>query len=258
VNPARGFGRGGHRRGVALAAVAAALLLLVVAVAVHMRLSGGAAEETSAGGPAAVEGVDQPAPAASGAPPADQDVLAGGDVSWVRRCGVDLPESDRYGPHAHDGDRRYGFTGDAGGAVVAAAHLLVQVSPQVGPDVFVPTIRDQVTGPDAQALADAVHTEYEQAAEAALVPYGAPLCPIYARLVGYVIDSHSPQAASLRMLAEGPGQDGAPQRVALLVQLSWVDGDWRLVAPPLGDWSRVSTLLAASATETFIPLAPGE
>jgi hypothetical protein len=223
-----------------------------------MRLSGGAAEETSAGPSAAGHGRDQPAPAGGTAPPAGQDVLAGGEVNWVRYCGVDLPESDRYGPHGFDGDRRYGFTRDAGGAVVAAAHLLVQVSPQVGPDVLVPTISGQVTGPDAQALTDAVHTEYGQAAEAANVPYGEPLCPIYARLVGYLVDSHTPQAASLRMLAEGPGPDGAPQRVALLVQLSWVDGDWRLVAPPQGDWSRVSTVLAPSAAEQYTPLGPGE
>jgi len=255
---AGGLGGGGHRRGLVLAAVAAALLLLVIAAAVHMRLSSGAGDDVPDSRPAADPAVNQPALPGSAASPADSDVLAGGRAGWSQSCGVELPESDRYGPHGFDGDRHYGFSPEPGGAVVAAAHLLVQVSPQVGPEVFWPTIREQVTGPDKQALADAVHAEYEQAVEAVHVPYGQPLCPIYARLVGYLIDSHTPQATSLRMLAEGPGPDGAPQLMALLVQLSWIDGDWRLVAPPLGDWSRVSTLLAASAADQYTSMVPGE
>lgn len=253
---AGGLGRGGHRRGLVLVAVAVALVLLVVAVMVHMRLSasGDASVQPTAGEGSA----GRQAPAEGAAPPAEADVLAGDRIDWVRRCGVDLPESQRHGPNGVDGDRRYGFTRDAGGAVVAAAHLLVQVSPQVGPDVFMPTITDQVTGPDAQALVDAVHAEYEQAVETTGVPYGQPVCPIYAQVVGYVVDSHTAQATSLRLLAKGAGTDGSPQLVALLVQLSWEDGDWRLVAPPMGDWSRMSTLLAASAAESFTPLGSGE
>lgn len=254
---AGGLGRGGHRRGLVLAAVAVALLILVVAVMVHMRLSasGDAPVVQPTGGEGAA---DRPAPAEGAAPPAEADVLAGDRIDWVRRCGVDLPESQRYGPHGVAGDRRYGFSRDAGGAVVAAAHLLVQVSPQVGPDVFMPTLADQATGPDAQALVDAVHTEYEQTVETTGVPYGQPVCPIYAQIVGYLVDSQTPQAASLRLLARGAGPDGTPQLVALLVQLSWDDGDWRLVAPPAGDWSRTSTVLAPSVAEQYTPLLPGE
>jgi hypothetical protein len=46
------------------------------------------------------------------------------------------------------------------------------------------------------------------------------------------------------------------QLVSVLVQLVWVDGDWRLVAPPRGDWSTVSTLLPASAADRYTALAP--
>lgn len=251
-----GVGRGGHRRGLVLAAVATALLLLVVAVTLHMRLAGDAAGDA----PSPRPGTGQAAAVGgTAAPPGDQaTLLAGAEVTWSRFCGVDLPHSDVHGPHGGDGQHRYGFARDAGGAVVAAAHLLVQVSPQTGPEVFAPTVSEQVVGPDADALRQAVHDQYTQLSDAAQLPYGQPGCPIYARLAGFVIDSHTADATSLRLLVEGPGHDGAAQWASLLVQLSWADGDWRLVAPPLGDWSRVSTLLAASAVESFTPLAPGE
>lgn len=251
-----GFTGGGQRRGLVLAVVATALVVLVVAVVLHMRLTrNGTAEEASqqagAAGQVAI-------PGATAAPPDDQArLLAGAEVTWSRYCGVDLPHSQRHGPSGSEGDRRYGFARTAGGAVVAAAHLLVQVSPQTGPEVFAGTVAEQVVGPDADALAQAVHAGYEQAVEAAQVPYGQPTCPIYARLAGFVVDSHTENAASLRLLVAGPGQDGSPQWASLLVQLSWDGGDWRLVAPPLGDWSRVSTLVPASAVESFTPLGPG-
>lgn len=249
------LGGGGHRRGLVLAAVATALLLLVVAVMLHMRLGGDAAGDTPPQPPA----IGQPGVQSStAAPPGGQaSLLAGGEVTWGRFCGVDLPHSERHGPHGGDGERRYGFARDAAGAVVAAAHLLVQVSPQTGPDVFAATVSEQVVGPDADALGHAVHDQYTQLAEAAQLPYGQPACPIYVRLVGFVIDSQTAQAASLRLLVEGPGSDGTPQWASLLVQLSWIDGDWRLVAPPMGDWSRTSTLLPASAADAFTPLGPG-
>jgi hypothetical protein len=190
--------------------------------------------------------------------PGEQAGLGDGQVGWSRTCGVDVPESTRHGPRGRDGERRYGFARDAAGAVVAAAHLVVQVSPQVGPNVFAATLAEQVTGPDTDALVQVVHAEYVRLAEAGHVPYGQPICPIYARLVGFLLDSHTPAAASLRLLVEGPGPDGTPRLASLLVQLSWVDGDWRLVAPPHGDWSRMSTLLPATAVDAYQPLRPGE
>jgi len=251
-----GVRRGGHRRGMVLAAVATALLLLVVAVSLHMRFAAPAAKDA----PSGWAGVGQAATAGgTAAPPGEQEsLLAGAEVTWTRFCGVDLPHSDVLGPHRGDGQRRYGFAHDAGGAVVAAAHLLVQVSPQTGPDVFTATVAEQVVGPDADALGHAVHDQYTRLSEAAQLPYGQPVCPIYARLAGFVIDSHTDEAASLRLLVEGPGSDGSPQWASLLVQLNWADGDWRLVAPPLGDWSRVSSLLPASAAESFTALGPGD
>jgi hypothetical protein len=254
TRPGRHSGGGNRRRGLALGAVAAALLVLVAGVAVHMHHSRGASSTPQQ--PPGLAAAPHRSPTAAERP-GGQAALGDSQVGWRRTCGVDLPET-RHGPRGRDGERRYGFARDAAGAVVAAAHLVVQVSPQVGPDVFAATLAEQVTGPDTDALVHAVHGEYVRLAEAAHVPYGQPICPIYARLVGFLLDSHTPHAASLRLLVEGPGPDGTPRLASLLVQLSWADGDWRLVAPPLGDWSRMSTLLPATAADAYQPLRPGE
>jgi hypothetical protein len=180
-----------------------------------------------------------------------------GDVSWQRLCGIGLPVSARYGPHQRDGHRASGFARQPTGALLAALHLSVRVSPQPGPDVFVPTLAEQVTGPDATVLAHEVHAQYEQLQQQAQVWYGQQVCPIYGRFAGFLLDSHTSTAASLRLLIEAPGPGGGPALASVLVQLSWVDSDWRLVAPPRGDWARVRTLLPASAAAGYHQLAAG-
>lgn len=253
---------GAHRRragrpGLLLVAAAAVLAVLVVAAAVHLRLGRPAGQDTPPP-PAAAEGAAGPtAPSSPAAPPSPDGgkALPEPGTAWDSTCGVELPTSAGHGPRDRDGHRTSGFARTPTGAVIAALHLVVQVSPQSGPDVFVPTLAEQVTGPDAGTFTHQVHTEYEQAAHAASVPYGQPLCPIYGRFAGYLLDSYAGDAASLRLLVEAPGPDGVARLVSVLVQLVRVDGDWRLVAPPRGDWSSVSTLVPASAAGQYTPLA---
>jgi hypothetical protein len=243
-----------------LAMAVAVLAAIVLASALHGTLVGKESDDTGTSpvqqSPEVAGEHDLPDPAGTQAPPAG-DVLAGGQVTWIASCGVELPVSARYGPRHRDGGRAAGFAREPGGAVLAALHLVVRVSPQTGPYVFIPTVQEQVTGPDTGRFAYEIHTQYEQLHTAAGVPYGQPLCPIYGRLAGFVLDSYHDRAASLRLLIEAPGPQGAPQLAAVLVQVSWVDGDWRLVAPPRGDWSTVRTLLPATAVDQYTPLAPG-
>ena len=237
---------------------AAALVAVVLASALHARPGdpgpGSAPPPVVAPTPAGTG--DPPLPATPSRLPADV-ALGGADVTWQRLCGIDLPVSARHGPHQRDGDRAFGFANTPAGAVLAGLHLSVRVSPQLGPDVFVPTLAEQVTGPDAAVLAHQVHTQYEQLQQQAQAQYGQQVCPIYGRFAGLLLDSHTATAASLRLLIEAPGADGGPQLASVLVQLSWIDGDWRLVAPPRGDWARVRTLLPASAAGDYRPLPAG-
>ena len=74
------------------------------------------------------------------------------EVSWTRLAGVDLPMSPDTGPTQTEGGLARGFAHTPAGAVVAALHLLVRTTPQVGPAVFDPTMTDQVVGCDAAAM----------------------------------------------------------------------------------------------------------
>jgi hypothetical protein len=57
----------------------------------------------------------------------------------------------------------------------------------------------------------------------------------------------------MRVLIEAPTGTGTA-RAAALVQVAWVDGDWRLVAPPNGDWSTVRAPVPAHAVTEYTPL----
>jgi len=232
------------RRVVALTATSA-MLAAVIGAAAHARLGGDRSTvDPPAEGPAAAE-VPAAAPPSAGAMP--------DDVTWAEVCGLHLPASTQFGPRDTEAGRARGFAHEPAGAVLAALHLTARVSPQTGPHVFVPTLREQVTGPDAAAFADAVHTGYEQTREARQVPYGQPLCPIYASVRGYRLDSYADAAATVRLLIEAPGE-GGPRMAAALVALAWLGGDWQLVAPPRGDWATVRTILPSSAAANFTPL----
>jgi hypothetical protein len=237
---------------------AAVLVAMVLASALHAQPDDPGPDTTPPPAAPTPAGIgDPPVPSGRQSPLSGDVVVSGDDVTWHRLCGIDLPFSARYGPHRRDGDRASGFANEPTGAVLAALHLSVRVSPQLGPDVFVPTLAEQVTGPDATVLAHEVHAQYQQLQQQAQARYGQPVCPIYGRLAGFLLDSHTSVAASLRLLIEAPGPGGGPRLVSVLVQLSWVDGDWRLVAPPRGDWARVRTLLPASAAGDYQPLAAG-
>ena len=90
-----------------------------------------------------------PSPAAGRrvVPPTD---LAG--LRWTDFGGIELPVSRSAGPHDVRGGLAWGFADTPLGALLAAVNIGVRANAQWGPGIFGPTIRDQVTGPDASAL----------------------------------------------------------------------------------------------------------
>jgi hypothetical protein len=252
VSPGRHRRRGLSRSTIAAAAAVAVLLVLVVTAVVHQRDSAGP-EVTPPAPPAGPDATPIP-PSTAGH---DQMPRWMEDADWVQVCGLELPVSARYGPYERDGVRMRGFARTPDGAVLAMLHLVVQTSPQTGPQVFTAAVAEQVTGPDAATFGHEIHGQYEHARQVAQEPYGQALCPIYATVRGYRLDSFHDDAASLRLLIEAPGPQGLPQLASVLVQVAWVDDDWHLVAPPHGDWSRVRTLLPPSAAGPYTPLTGG-
>lgn len=163
------------------------------------------------------------------------------DLGWERVAGIDLPVSASDGPRNRNLGlaKEYGHT--PAGAVLAALHLIVRTSYQVGTAVWEPTLRDQVVGPDAAAYTAEVRADHKAA-----LRKGEPADRIYAAIVAVRVDAYTAEAASMRVLIEAPTGTGTA-RAAALTQVAWSDNDWRLVAPPRGDWSTVRTPVPADA-----------
>jgi hypothetical protein len=251
------FRHAAPRRRVSPLVVAAAGLALLVAASYVVARTGDRPTRGDASRDRQVVTVGPREPSASAT--ADQvaaDIAWPTDLTWITVAGLDLPVSATAGPRDLAGGRARGFSQTPAGAVLAALHLLVRSSPQVGPRVWEPTLREQVVGPDVAAYTDAVNQDYETARERLQVPYGEPLGRIYASIGGVRVDAYSPQAASLRVLIEAPGGDGGIARAATVVQVSWSGTDWQLIAPPRGDWSTVRVLISADLAAGYTPL-PG-
>ncbi|WP_330186134.1 hypothetical protein KZZ52_41675 [Dactylosporangium sp. AC04546] len=175
-------------------------------------------------------------------------------LTWVTVAGLDLPVAPVAGPHDLANGRARGFRQTPPGAVLAALHILVRTSPHVGPSVWEPTLEEQVVGPDAVEFGEVVRLGYELARDEQQLPDGAALGPIPATILGVRIDAYSTRAVSLRMLIETDRAGGTPAWVAMLVQLSWSDGDWRMIAPPGGDWAAVEVPASTFVLGDYVPL----
>jgi hypothetical protein len=94
-----------------------------------------------------------------------------------------------------------------------------------------PTLETQVVGPNQPSLMNSV-MERATAEEHR---------PATARVVGYVPTYVSSGAANVDLVISSDELALRRQYVAVRVSLQWSDGDWRLVAPPQGDWATVTT-----------------
>ncbi len=171
--------------------------------------------------------------------------------------GVDVPVSALDGPHRTGRGLASGFGHDRAGAVIAAANLVLRVAPQVGPAVFRPTLRSQVTGPNARVFTDQVEAQYQQlCAEAGIRP-GGPVGQLAASFTGYRITLYSTTTALLSLLLAANQAGQPPLNAAVVVQVAWVGGDWRLVAPAGGDWTPAVSQVPDTGVASFNPFAPG-
>ena len=180
----------------------------------------------------------QPAPAAgppaTGAPTTDTGAAAGlpADLRYIEVAGVPLPVSASAGPRDIGAGLARGFTETPAGAVLAAAHILARLHPQVGADVFAPTLATQVVGPDTEALAANVERGYGLLLESWPVAYGQPAGRLDFTIAGYLLDSYRDGEAYVRLLLAVEAE--RPLLGATGLTMRWQGGDWVLVAPPGG------------------------
>jgi hypothetical protein len=212
--------------------------------------------------PAGAEpGGDPPAskPPRATQPPADADPpeeeLLPPDVSLVEVAGVRLPVSEVAGPTQAADGLASGFSRDRAGAVLAAAHILVRLHPEVGADVFAPTLAGQVIGPEVDALRANLEHSYGQLLTRWPVAYGQPAGSLHFAVSGAAVDSYTEQAALVRLLLAVP-TDQETVLAATGVQLRWHEGDWALVAPPDGVFSDTAVVADASGFTLWLPGRP--
>jgi hypothetical protein len=177
--------------------------------------------------------------------------LAG--LRWGDFHGVELPSSPTAGPRDTSGGLASGFADTPLGALLAALNIGVRANAQWGPAIFGPTIRDQVTGADAAALLASCHSAYGHASQAAHVASGQPLGNAYVTEEAFRWISYSPADATVDLVSAGPGSAGETVRAVTRVEVAWDGGDWRVIAPPGGDWGNSAYQLFSLDGYTTFP-----
>jgi hypothetical protein len=172
-------------------------------------------------------------------------------LTWIGFHGIELPASPAAGPHRTRGGLARGFTDTPRGALLAAVNIAVRTAADWGPAVFRPTITSQVTGPGAHALLAADLRAYAKTKQ---TPGGPPNQPTAVE-EAYRFESCTKAAATIDLVTSGLAANGNPVLVATRLRVIWRHGDWRLVAPPAGDWARASAEVSSLAGYTIFPSA---
>ena len=157
-------------------------------------------------------------------------------LRWENFYGVQLPAAPVAGPHHQRNGLAWGFADTPAGALLAAVNIGVRASAQWGPGIFGPTIRGQVTGLGAGALLASCRASYTQEARAAGVVGGRPLGRGYATEQAFRWVAYTPADAAVDIVSAGPGPQGSTVRAVTRIEVLWIRGDWRAVAPSGGDW----------------------
>jgi len=174
-------------------------------------------------------------------------------VRWSGFYGVELPVSAQAGPFDSSGGVAAGFAHTPLGALLAAVNIGVRANAQWGPRIFTAVIRGQVTGPDAAALLAGCQAAYDQAAQSDGVTGGQPLGTVDVTEQAFRWITYTPAAAILDLVSAGPGSNGATVRASVQMEVVWDGGDWKVVAPPGGDWGNSAAELSSLAGYTAFP-----
>ena len=232
-----------------LPAAAVAAVLLVAGLAFALTGRPPASRSPAATAPASPAGAAGPGSLVQ--PQVPRVSLA--SVRWSGFYGVELPVSAQAGPYDTSGGMAAGFAHSPLGALLAAVNIGVRANAQWGPRIFTAVIRGQVTGPDAAALLAGCQAAYDQAAQSAGVTGGQPLGTVDVTEQAFRWITYTPAAAILDLVSAGPGSNGATVRASVQMDVVWDGGDWKVVAPPGGDWGNSAAELSSLAGYTVFP-----
>ena len=149
-------------------------------------------------------------------------------VSWVDYHGYELPVSAQAGPRDTAGGLVAGYADTPLGALLAAVNIAARTSWQFGPSVFGPTVSHQVSGRFAAQMLSADQASWDQGAPESVAGTAGT------RQVAFAIEAYTPSGAAIDIVTGAPG---AGAYVVTQVHAVRARGDWRVLAPPGGDWA---------------------
>ncbi|WP_239405200.1 hypothetical protein [Frankia sp. Cj3] len=173
------------------------------------------------------------------------------DLRWADFHGLALPVSPTAGPHTLADDRASGFAHTPLGAALAAINIAVRTDAGVGAYIFEPAIAEQTTGVDQPALLERVRTTAAQHAVPARLT-GRFSDPIF-RYAGVRFDAVTPDRIVLHLATAAETAAGTTVYASGRMELRWERGDWRVVAPPGGNWDTVTTPITSTAGFQLFP-----
>jgi hypothetical protein len=184
-----------------------------------------------------------PAPGAPAAAPVTP-VKGLSGLRWVTVQGYRLPVSAQAGPRDTSGGLASGFADTPAGALLAAVNIAARTSWEFGPGIFQPEIESQVTGPYASQMLSADLDAW--GADQSSIPGIAE----YAQFAAYQWAGYTPSDATADLVVTVPGTG---IYVATQIQVQWINGDWRVLAPPGGDWGNASVQIPSLNGYLTIP-----
>jgi hypothetical protein len=110
-----------------------------------------------------------------------------------------------------------------------------------------------VAGRNATALLKADASDYRALRAAADVQAGQPAGRGYAVEAAYRFAAWAPRKAVLSIVTEGPESSGKPVLAVTRITVIWHNGDWRVVAPPGGDWGNEARPASSLTSYTTFP-----
>jgi hypothetical protein len=185
--------------------------------------------------------------------PREAATAEGSDLNWIDFYGIALPVSTRDGPHHTRGGLAWGFSDTPRGALLAAVNIAVRTAAQWGPAIYEPTIRNQVTGPDASALLQADAGAYAALRAAAHVRPGQPAGRGSAVEAAYRFVAYAPASATVDIVTEGPGAAGAAVLTVTRIEVTWLRRDWRVIGPADGTWASSAMAVSTLTGYTTFP-----
>lgn len=208
-----------------------ALVVVLVAGAVLIAIGSGRGDRpTGPGAPRAVgtTGAVDPGGALSTTLP----TVAPAGVSWEPFGGTSLPVSRTAGPSSVRGGVASGYAHSPEGALIAVAQISLRAGYSSGRESWEPTIEQQFLPDAARDQLLAAIRAYEAGPQTAT---GGRL----GRLAGFVYQSYSPDTAVIGLVYDAVVAGTTAYQVTTFT-VRWVDGDWRMVAPPGASWASVS------------------